>query len=143
MRENAWAYPILETLHIFGLAIVFGGMVILDLRLLGFGSALPADRLARHVLPLVWFGFGLNVISGSLLFASDAVEFASNTSLRVKLALLAAAGLNAFFYQRFEARRRASSVAPSLNDPTRVFAVVSLLLWVGVVTAGRMIAYIK
>lgn len=144
VREATWAYPALETAHVLGLGLLVGAIFALDLRLLGWHRDLPVDRMAHHLLPLVWIGFAVNAASGVLLFMSDAVEFATNPALQVKLALIGLAGLNALWFQL--------RVAPSLDAwrvhaktpaAARGAALVSIALWLAVITAGRMIAYIK
>lgn len=144
VREAAWAYPLLETVHMIGLGLLFGGIVALDLRILGAARDLPITRLAAHLLPWVWAGFVLNVVSGALLFASDAAEFAANSSFRVKLALIALAGLNALAFQW-----RVYPTAPAWDRDARppaaarTLAALSIALWLAVITAGRMMAYVK
>ncbi|MBL8565740.1 MAG: hypothetical protein JNM89_08495 [Hyphomicrobiaceae bacterium] len=144
VRENAWAYPLLETLHMLGLALLVGGIVLFDLRLLGRSSEIPVRRLACHILPWVWIGFAINLATGALLFSSDAAEFAANASFRVKIVLIALAGINAAVFQRFAFRDVESWDRGVAAPPrARVLAMVSLVLWIGVVTAGRMMAYLK
>ena len=92
LRESAWAYPVLETFHIVGIALVLGGILLLDLRLLGLNRVISFSALSRHVIPWVITGIVGNAITGTLLFISDAAEFASNVSLRAKLVLIQPAG---------------------------------------------------
>lgn len=142
IRESTWAYPALETLHIIGLALVFGSILAYDLRVLGWGRTIPLRALGNHLLPWVWTGFLLNAVTGSLMFASDAAEFAANPAFQIKLLLLAAAGANAVAFQR--------RLAPALLDPAphaapmlaaRLAAIASIGLWLAIITAGRMMAY--
>lgn len=144
VRESVWAYPALETMHVIGLGLVFGSILAYDLRLLGWHRDLPLSRLGRHLLPWVWAGFALNLASGLLLFVSDAVEFAENTSFRVKMLLLALAGLNALWFQTRIARTMPAwdrdADAPAV---AKLAAALSLVLWLAIVTAGRLMAYVK
>ena len=142
VRESAWLYPVLETVHVIGLGLVLGGVVVVDLRMLGLNADLPMRRLCVHVLPWVWLGFLLNLCSGLMLFLSDAVAFGENRAFQIKLLLLVLVGLNTIWYL--------ARVNRSLDDwshetgpgsEAKVVAVVSLVLWIGVITAGRMIAY--
>ncbi len=144
VRESAWAYPILETLHILGIALVMGGILILDLRLTGFNRNISVSALSRHAVPWVAAGIAGNVVTGALLFASDASEFAANASFRVKLVFIALALVNAaVFHARF--KRDVANWDRLVMPPSgaRVLGAVSILLWVGVVAAGRMMAYLK
>ena len=127
-----------------GLALVFGPILLFDLRILGWNKDLAVSRLHRALLPWVWAGFTLNAASGILMFASDAAEFAANTALRAKMALLVLAGLNAIYFQ--------ARIAPGVNAwdretiapaKARISAAASIALWLAIITAGRMIAYIK
>ncbi len=107
-------------------------------------TAIPVRRLADHILPWVWAGFAINLTTGVLLFSSDAAEFASNASMQVKMVLIALAGVNAALFQGFafkgvEAWDQGVAAPPLV----RALAIVSMLLWIGVVTAGRMMAYLK
>jgi hypothetical protein len=144
VREAAWAYPLLETVHIVGLALVVGPILAFDLRLLGWHRDIAVDRLAAHLLPLVMTGIAVNVASGGLLFASDAVEFAANPALQAKLALIVVALLNALWFQSRVFPDHYTWRQGTPAPPTaRLAAAVSILLWLMVLTAGRMMAYVK
>lgn len=144
VREDVWLYPGLETLHIVGIALVFGCILAYDLRVLGRGKGLEIARLGHHLLPLVWIGFVVNATTGMLLFISDAVEFGANPALQAKLALIVAAGLNAAYFQARLAPRLSTAVPDTpLLLPARLSAFASIVLWLAVITAGRMMAYIK
>ena len=84
--------------HVVGLGLLFGGIVLFDLRLLGLHRGIDLERLAGMVLPWVWTGFVLNAVSGAMLFASDAVTFAENRSFQVKMLLILAAGMNMLWF---------------------------------------------
>lgn len=144
MRESVWAYPFLETLHVIGLALVFGPILLFDLRVIGWNKDLAVSRLHRALLPWVWTGFALNAASGVLRFVSNASEFAANTALRYKMVMLVLAGLNALYFQ--------ARIAPGVTvwdretrapANARISAAASIALWLAIITAGRMIAYIK
>jgi len=143
LREDTWAYPILEIAHIVGIALVFGSILAYDLRILGRTRTIPVGTLGRHLLPWVWTGFLINATSGALLFVSNPVEFAANTALQYKLALIALAGLNAAYFQW--------RVAPSIDTwntdaaapiPARLSALLSIGLWLTIIAAGRLMAYV-
>lgn len=145
VKTSTWAYPLLETAHVIGLGLLFGSIFVMDLRLLGVGRKLPLSALAHHLLPWVWAGFAINLVSGTLLFMSDATEFAGNTAFRIKIALIVLAGINAAFFHA-RAYRYAVEVDPAQHDvpgASIVAAMVSICLWVAVITAGRMIAYVE
>lgn len=144
IKDSVWTYPILETIHLIGLGLLFGSIFAYDLRVLGVSQRLAIPTLGAHLLPWVWTGFLLNAVSGSLLFSSDAAEFAANPALQAKLTLIALAGINAAAFHM----RVGSGSAKSLDDgaqlrPARVSAMLSIVLWTGVIVAGRMMAYVK
>jgi hypothetical protein len=142
LRESRWLYPAVETTHLLGLALLVGSAAAFDLRLLGASRRLPVTVAARHLLPCAWAGFAAAGLSGALLFAAEPVETAANPAFRVKLALLAAAGLNAAAFHRGPFRRVAAWDDGVPPRAARLAAAASLALWAAVVAAGRLIAYV-
>ncbi len=144
VRESSWAYPLLEIAHMVGLGLLFGGILVFDLRLLGLARNISLAALSRHVLRLVFVGIAINIASGLAMFASDAPEFAANASFKAKLVLIALALLNAALYQ-FGPGRRADAFDRNEMPPPRVRlqAALSIGLWFGVIAAGRLMAYVK
>lgn len=147
VRSSVWAYPALETLHLFGLGLVFGPILIFDLRILGAIRTGRLPDLAALLLPWVFAGLALNLVSGVLLFGSDAIEFSGNIAFQAKLALIALAVLNALAFQsRAAAAMRRLADAPAsageLPASLRLHAALSILFWCSVIVAGRMIAYV-
>ncbi len=139
VRSSVWAYPVLEMLHLIGIGLLFGPIVIYDLRVLAGWGDIATPAAARLLLPWVWTGFIINATSGLLLFASDAIEFAANPAFQAKMALLAIAGLNASLFQ-FRANPGQLN-GPALAISFRAQAAVSLVIWFAIIIAGRMIAY--
>ncbi len=143
MQDSLWLYPATETIHLLGLAILVGCAAAFDLRLLGVSRHLPARATARHLLGCARSGFAIAAISGILLFMADPVAVAGSPAFRWKLVLIAIAGVNAlrFHWGPF---RTADAWEQGLKAPlaARVAAAVSLVVWAGVVTAGRLIAYL-
>jgi hypothetical protein len=126
--QAPYVYPVLSAAHVAGIGLLFGPIAAVDLRLIG---ALD-DRLdaARDVLiRLSLAGFALAVTTGALLFTVQAVDYATNPAFLTKFALIAAAGLNALAWRR-------------LPDSARIFAALSLTLWIATIFAGRMIAFV-
>jgi hypothetical protein len=143
MRQWLWLYPAVEVLHIAGIAALVGGAVMFDLRLLGVSRGLPVAALAAHLLPWARIGLGMVVISGALMFTAHATEWAQNPAFRVKLLLIAAAGLNAWAFHRWPFRAVArwdrDRAAPA---HARVAALLSMVLWLSVIACGRLLAYL-
>jgi hypothetical protein len=98
MRQWLWLYPSVEIVHIVGIGLLFGSIVVFDLRLLGLARDIPVKRLARHVLPWSAGSFLLIVLSGLLMFTAHATEFIDSEVFVIKMLLIMAAGLNAALF---------------------------------------------
>ncbi|WP_273029492.1 hypothetical protein [Massilia timonae] len=133
-------YPIVEIVHIVGFTVLVGAAAMFDLRLLGFGRALPVQALARHLLPWSWFGLLLIVPSGLWMFSTQP-ELLANGVFLLKLALIVAAGVNALVFHAGPWRGAAGwpAGAPAW---ARLHAALSLLLWIAVIACGRLLAYV-
>lgn len=140
MRGNAWLYPAVETVHILGFVLLVGAVAMFDLRVLGFGRALPVRALAHHLLP--WSAGSVLVVvpSGLLMLSAQAGEMLGNPVFLLKLALVAAAGLNALAFHLSPWWR--GGAAGAVPRRARVQALLSLLLWMAVIACGRMLAYV-
>lgn len=143
LRSSAWGYPAVETLHITGLALLFGAAVAFDLRLLGVASLLPVDGVGRFLLPLARLGFGLAVVSGLALFMMQARTFAVMPLFFVKMAAVAIAGANTMIFHRgvFTSVARWSHASRTPRR-ARLAAVVSLVCWTVALVCGRFLAYV-
>ncbi len=142
MRQSLWLYPIVEIVHILGLALLFGSIVVLDLRLLGLGKGLSAKRLAGHVLPWTAASFLLIVPSGLAMFVAHASDFIGNPVFVLKMGLILAAGINAAVFHTGAFRRNAGW---DLDAPTpgaaKLAGGLSLLFWICAIACGRLLAY--
>jgi hypothetical protein len=141
MRSSPSLYPAVEILHILGFVVLVGSILALDLRLLGWGRAIPIQPMAQLLLPVSRFGFLLAVSMGFLLFSADAAHVVRNPAFQTKLLLIAAALVNIVIAYAGPWRRVAlwGAEAPAGAKAT---ALASLLLWLSVVCAGRLIAYL-
>jgi hypothetical protein len=142
VRESAWLYPAVETVHIIGFVLLVGAAAMFDLRLLGASRGLPVSDTARHLLTWSRASLLLVVPSGFLLFMNNATALSINPAFRLKLVLLAAAGVNAYMFHRWPFKTVA---AWNREVPTpagaKISAAVSLVLWASVISCGRFIAY--
>jgi hypothetical protein len=135
LQNHVWAYPALEIVHISGIALLLGNLVLLELRVFGLGAGLPVKDLARLSLGVALTGFAFAAASGLLMFASQPDELLSNRAFTLKMLLLFAAGCNAaWFHGRGSLEK--------LDVMARAQMVVSSLIWLAVVACGRWIAYL-
>jgi hypothetical protein len=142
MRQWAWLYPIVEILHILGFVVLVGAAFMFDFRLLGLSRRLPVTGMERHLLRWARGALLVVVPTGLMMFMAHATEFVDNPAFRLKLLFLAAAGLNAAVFHRvpFRAVRDWDTEARS-PGAARIAAVLSLALWTGVISCGRLLAY--
>ena len=134
IASNPVVYPALEVLHITGIALLVGNLVLLELRVWGLGRELPVPALARLSLTVSLCGFGLAVFSGALMFSSQAAELIANRAFVLKMGLLTLAGANAGLFHARDGLNKLDTVA-------RLQTALSLGLWLGVIICGRWIAY--
>jgi hypothetical protein len=143
LRAGTWGYPIVESIHILALAVLFGSVLMFDLRLLGYSRHLLVTDLARHLLPWTYISFAIALISGGILFSVEATQIAANPAFRLKLLLITLAGINViWFYQSSYRSVRLWNRATPAPIAARINAVMSIGLWAGVIICGRLIAYL-
>jgi hypothetical protein len=146
MRQWLWLYPTVEIVHILGIALLFGSIAVLDLRLLGVSRHIPARTLAKHVLPWSIGAFVLIVPSGLLMFTAHATEFIDSEVFILKMLLIMAGLLNAALFHTITFRTVDvwdSEEMRKLPPPpsARLAGALSLLLWIAVIACGRLLAY--
>jgi len=134
IAEHPVAYPALQVVHVVGIALLLGSLVLLELRVWGLGRELPVAALARLALPLSLLGFGLAAGSGLAMFAAHPGEMLANRPFVVKLGLLMLAGTNAALFHARGGLQRGDAVA-------RAQTALSLGLWLAAIICGRWIAY--
>jgi hypothetical protein len=143
MRDSRWLYPVVESAHIAGFVVLVGGIFAVDLRLLGASRGTSVRALARHILPWSIAALLLVVPTGLAMFAAEARALAENDAFRLKLVLLAVAAVNAGAFHAGPYRRVERWDRDVLPPPAARFAaLLSLALWLGVIFAGRLIAYV-
>lgn len=144
VRESLWLFPAIETLHLLGMAMLVGSVVAFDLRLLGWAMRRErVSQLAGRLLPWTWAGFALQVITGAVLFSSEAVKVSGNPAFRLKMLLLLLAGVQALAFQWNSHRNLAKwEDGGSLPAAAKISGFVSIVLWIGIVAAGRFIGFV-
>jgi hypothetical protein len=139
VRESSYVYPIVLSTHLACVA-TFGGLILItDLRLLGWTlTDIPIDDMIRSLRPWKQLGFSIMVSCGALLGGSKAADYLTNPYFTIKMTLLLAIGLHGLYFRRTVYRAGATPISRSAG---RAAGVLSLILWVGVVSMGRWIAY--
>lgn len=137
VRTSTFAYPVIEIAHLVALSTLFGSVLIVDLAVLTQYRRLPLEVWGVAVLRLTLVGFALSVVTGVLMFMARATDIALNPMFLLKLFLLALAGVNACLFHR----RRGIDLNASASL-SRAQALLSILIWIGVIACGRMIAYV-
>ena len=141
---SLWGYPITLSSHGVGMAVVVGLIVMISLRLLGFFPNIPIVAL-RRMLPYMWAGFWLNLISGVMLFMADARRFVASPDFLIKIIFIVIGVAITWAFDTYAlkpavAQGGRDAVLPSYAKP---FAIVSILLWwLAVILSGRLIAYL-
>jgi len=134
ISRSAWAYPALEVLHITGIALMLGSLVVLELRVWGLGRELPLPALARLALSVSMSGFCLIALSGLALFAANPGDMLANRNFVIKMGLVVLAGTNAALFHARGGLSRPDALA-------RLQTALSLGLWLAAIICGRWIAY--
>jgi hypothetical protein len=144
VRESLWLFPATETLHLLGMSALIGTVVVFDLRLLGcMLRRVPVAELANRLLPWTWVAFSVQLLTGALLFASEAVKVYTNPAFRLKMLLLLLAGVQALIFHRTTFRDVATwDQTGVLPASAKASSLISILLWLGVVAAGRFIGFV-
>jgi hypothetical protein len=143
IRESTWIYPIIESVHVLGLTLFLGLLLLWDTRLMGIVlTRVAVSALWRQLFPWIAAGALIVAVSGTLLFVSDPVKFYGNVFFRVKVVALALAVANAAAYHLGIERRLAQWDTSAMTPrAARIAGATSLALWTIVVVVGRLIAY--
>lgn len=147
LRDSFWVYPIINASHILGIALLVGGILPLNLRLMGFLRDYAVAALARICVPIAATGLGLAIISGLMLFSVKPVDYVYTDIFVAKLALIGAALINIVLV-RFNASWRemvqAEDSIMNASEPDlklRIAGAISLTIWIVVLFLGRFVGY--
>ena len=132
MKYSTWLYPTVETVHIWGIGMLFGSVVLMDLRVLGLGKALDYSALSRLGIAVSVLGFSLAVITGSMLFITHAADLIASRLFILKMCLIFLLIANATLLR----------MRVVINPVTKAQAVISLVGWASVIGLGRWLAYV-
>ena len=139
IRNSTYIFPVVEVLHLFGLTLLLGTVTVVDMRILGFGMRRQSvSDLASALTPWSVGAAIVTIVSGILLFLSEAMKCYGNAAFPYKMWFLLGGIILYFLTQR-----RLTSPASRMNPALlKVIAVLSLILWYGVAIAGRAIAFV-
>ncbi len=143
IRDSLYLFPMLESVHVMGLALVVGTIVVIDMRLLGFASThRPFHKVAADLLKWTWLAFAITFITGGLMFTTNAAVYYHNPVFRAKMAFLLLAGINMAYFELTTGRSvRRWDTASSLPAAAKRAAVISLILWTSIIFLGRWIGF--
>jgi hypothetical protein len=143
IRGSLFLFPLIESFHVIGLALVFGTIMVIDLRLLGVASTQRSfQRVAADILKWTWVAFALTALTGSLMFITNADAYYHNSYFRAKMLLLVLAGLNMGVFELTAGRTiHLWDKAPSAPPVGRAVGALSLAIWIGVIVMGRIIGF--
>ena len=134
--EGIWRYPFILALHTVGLGITVGASIILSSRVLGLSRTVPLRDLRRLFRAMAW-GFGLNAATGIVLFIAQIADLANREIFWIKLGLI-------FFAVIAVTRLRETAYSDAgtpVSTNAKGLAIVSLVLWMAAIVAGRLVAY--
>ena len=136
LRESTYAFPLVNAAHIIGIALLFGSIVALDLRLLGWRrDAGPAGVFTRLLVPVAIGGLLIAIPAGLLMFATDARAYAASPLFQAKMVIVALAIANALWLRAAERR------GPTLPLRAALAAAASIVLWLVAILLGRLVGY--
>ena len=143
IAENEVLFPWIEAFHVLGVTLVFGSIVLVDLRLLNLGFRDRAiHEFSSQYLFITWMAFILSFVTGFLLFISNPLGYANNANFLFKICLLICAGLNMSIFQHLYGKKLTYwTKAIDLPVLAKVGATCSILIWTGVIIFGRLIGF--
>lgn len=140
--RTAWGWPSIESVHFLGLTLLYGSIVVWDLRLLGLAKSVPIAAFHRLV-PFAVLGFAINIASGSMFLMTEADQYVYNPAFHMKLLFLGLAGLNVLIFYATVFRRVDAQGPGTAPLSFKVSGAVSLVCWTGVIICGRLITFYR
>ena len=143
VQDHSWVWPACETLHFVGLSLLFGVVLILNLRLLGIGKSMLSAAALSQLLPLGMLGFSMNLVTGMMFFVAswDVNHYATNVAFQWKVGLMLLAGINLLYFTVFD---EPWLLGPKDNAPftAKVVAATAMVIVLGVIFCGRMLPFL-
>lgn len=143
MRNIFWLFPMMETIHFIGLTIMFGSLLVIDVRVIGFGRFINMHAALKFI-PVAIIAFSVNLITGIAFLCADPFRYFPNIAFQWKMGLIVIAGLNALWFW-FGEHKELQQLADGEDAEFRakVIAALSIAIWVAVIVFGRMIPYVE
>jgi hypothetical protein len=143
IRDALWLFPLIESTHVICLSLVFGTILIVDLRLLGIASTHRSfKQMASDILKWTWTAFALTVLTGALMFITNARVYYHNSFFRIKMLLLVLSGINMLIFELTAGRTiHRWDNAPSAPRAGKAVAALSIAMWVSIIVMGRLIGF--
>lgn len=143
LMHTAWAWPIAESIHFFGLSLLMGTVGLFDLRLLGFPKQIPLPALHR-LIPVGILGYAINIMSGISFFTAEPDQYLYNPSFQLKMMFMALAGVNVLlFYTTMFRKVKNCKPGEDAPLPARIMGGASLCFWIGVMSCGRLLTFYR
>ena len=138
--NSLWAFPMFLFAHTLGMSIVAGGAALIDLALLGFWPPSTPVKPLERLYPAIWFGFWVNLITGTVLLAADATKRLTNLDFFIKMACVIAGVILLSMMRKRVFDDPQLDVAP-VSGQAKLLAWLSLACWFGAILTGRLLAY--
>ena len=138
LKSSFVAYPVINALHIAAIGTLFGDVLLMDLSVLGWVRSVPREKLVSLLRRVALVAFAIALLTGLTLFSVQATNYVRNPAFLAKLVLIALAAINFLAFTVLDRTSRTTGTSPAL----RVLAGASILLWSGVLLAGRFIGFV-
>jgi hypothetical protein len=144
MVNYSWMFPMMETFHFLGLTVLFGALLLVDLRVIGLIRFINMDEAMKYYIPLAIGAFAVNLLSGIAFLAADPYAYFPNLGFQWKMGMIAIAGINALWFWIGE-HKELKQLADGQDAPFRakIIALASIVIWITVIVLGRMIPYLE
>ncbi len=139
MRDQQWAFSICESIHFIGVCLLFGALLVIDIRMLGYARKISIPW-ALKLIPIAIFGFAINLITGICFIFVDPFQYFTNPVFLIKMGLIVLAGINAIYHE-VACKERICALPEGADTDTRTkwIAGISLLLWTLIILCGRLL----